>query len=297
MPFVEVQRGELFYEVRGDGRWLVLIHGAWASSVWWRGQISQLSRSYRLLTFDLRGHGQSSPLLEPYSMEGFAGGLEILFRHVGVAEAALVGWSLGGMVSLQYALNCPSEVKALVLVAARGNRDARMRRKILLQYLQARLSLMVNLAAPRKYDFAAETFPGERERVEAQVRGLLSPSTPPEVFAWVAADLARHPRKNYFEIAKSFCDWEPGEELKKIGTPTLILVGDQDDHTPPVCSHFLHRRIPGSKIIIVKGAGHCLPLEFPEKVNREITGFLQEAGYGGGFAVSGAEGVEPERST
>ena len=131
MSFLEMENGRIFYEAKGEGRWLVLVHGAWASSGWWRWQIPQLSRTYRLLTFDLRGHGQSSPLLKPDSVEGFAKDLEILSREVGVTEAALVGWSLGGMISLQYALSHPSEVKALVLVGTRRNRDPQMKRKIL----------------------------------------------------------------------------------------------------------------------------------------------------------------------
>jgi pimeloyl-ACP methyl ester carboxylesterase len=85
--------------------------------------------------------------------------------------------------------------------------------------------------------------------------------------------------------------------MKRILAPTLILVGDKDDYTPPASSHFLHRQIPGSKLIVVEGAGHCLPLEFPEKVNREVTGFLQEVAYGMSFGVPADEETGSRTST
>lgn len=287
MAFVDIEDGELFYEVRGDGPWLVLIHGAWASHEWWKWQVPELARFYRVFSYDLRGHGRSSPLLRPTSIDAFARGLESVLQKVGAQEFALVGWSVGGMISLQYAFGHPHEVKALVLIATRGNRDPRLKRRVQLQYLTARLSLMVDLAAPRKYDHRAQTFPDERERIEDQIRVMFSPSTPPEVFGWIMADLARHPREKYFEIAKTFWDWEAGEELGKISLPTLIVVGEKDEYTPPDYSRYLQRRIPNSNLVIVEGAGHGLPLERPEKVNQEIIGFLKKAGY--------EKAVPPER--
>jgi len=279
MPFIEVEQGKLFYEIRGEGNWLVLLHGAWACQEWWSWQVPYLAQKYRVLTLDLRGHGQSSPLREPHSVEGFTRDLEIFLQKVGITEVVLIGWSMGGMISIQYCLQNPWPVRALILIATRGHRHPDMKRRILFQYLKARLSLLVDLAAPRKYDRGTESFPGERERIEEEFQAMLAPAAPLEVREWVKADLEHHPRKNYFEIAKSFWDWEAGEKIRKITLPTLILVGSQDVHTPPACAHSLNRIIPGSQLIIVEGAGHCLPLECPERVNREIVEFLKKVGY------------------
>lgn len=279
MPFVEVEDGRLYYEVSGKGRWLVLIHGAWASHEWWRWQVQELSPNYQVLSFDVRGHGQSSPLQKAYSVDGFTRDLEILLEKVGIDEVGLVGWSMGGIISMQYCLNRPSMVRALILIATRGHRNPNMKRKILVQYLQARLSLLMDLSSPRKYDRGAEIFPGEQERVEREVRNMLSPTTPKEVFDWVMADLINNPRKNYFEVAKSLWDWQAGEELGRINIPTLIMVGEQDDRTPPRFSRLIHEKIPNSKLVIVENAGHCLTLERPDAVNAEIIKFLRSMGY------------------
>ena len=279
MPFVEVEDGRLYYALSGKGRPLVLIHGAWASHDWWRWQVPELSQSYRVIAVDVRGHGRSSRLEGAYSVEGFARDLEILFKKVGVKETALIGWSMGGMISMHYCLQSPAKVKALILIATRGRRNPQMKRRILFQYLQAQLSLFMDLTWPRKYDRAAERFPGEEERVKREVKKMLSPSTPKEVSDWVLADLIKNPRTNYFEVARSIQDWEGGEALRRITTPTLIMVGQKDDRTPPRFSQILHGYMPNSRLVVVEDAGHCLALERPEVVNTEIIRFLKSLDY------------------
>jgi len=276
VPFLEVEDGRLFYKIQGEGDPLVLIHGAWTSHQWWQWQVPALSRRYRVVSLDVRGHGKSSPLKGPYSVDGFLKDLDTLLREEEIDQTALVGWSLGGMISIAYGLKHPSEVKALVLIATRGHRNPKIKRSIILKYLQARLSLLTDFTAPRKYDRAAERFPGRgRDWPEGEVRRMLAPTAPKEVHDWVIADLRQNPNKNYFEVAKSFWNWEAGEALKRIQIPTLIMVGDQDTRTPPRFSRLLHDKIPHSKLIIVENAGHCLPLERPDRVTAEIMDFLK----------------------
>ncbi|UCG94460.1 MAG: alpha/beta hydrolase [Candidatus Aerophobus sp.] len=280
MPFVEVEDGRLFYEVSGKGRPLVLIHGAWASHEWWRWQVPELSLHYRVYSLDVRGHGQSTTLQRPYSVEGFTRDLEIFLQTVGIDEVALIGWSMGGIISMQYCLNHPAKVRALVLIATRGHRNPSLKRKIIFHSLQARLSLLMDFTAPRKYDRVTNAFASQsRSRLEREVRDMLSPTAPREVFDWIMAELAHNPRQNYFEVAKSIWDWGVAKELKKIIVPTLIMVGEEDDRTPPRFSRLLHSEIPYSKLVIVKNASHYLTLERAELVNSEIITFLKSLDY------------------
>ncbi len=279
MPFVEVEDGRLYYDVSGKGPSLVLIHGAWASHEWWRWQVPDLSKDYQVLSIDVRGHGKSSPLKRAYSVDGFTRDLESFLQKVGIDKVALVGWSMGGIISMEYCLNHPSKVRALILIATRGHRNPQMKRRIMFQYLQARLSLIMDFTSPRKYDRAAEGFSGEQERVKREVENMLSPTAPREAFDWVMADLTNNPRENYFEVAKSIWTWEAGEELKRINVPTLIMVGEKDSRTPPRFSHLLHAEIPNSRLVIVENASHCLALERPQVVNAEIIKFLKSLGY------------------
>jgi len=277
---VGVEEGRLYYEVSGEGRPLVLIHGAWASHEWWRWQVPALSRQHQILSFDVRGHGQSSPLKTAHSVDGFAEDLDILLEGIGIDETVLVGWSMGGLITMEYCLHYPAKVKALILIATRGHRNPRLKRRIVLQYLQARLRLLMDFTAPRKYDRAAERFPGPSAVwLEREVEKMLSPTAPKEVHDWVMAYLTQNPGENYFEVAKSIWDWEAGEALRNIKVPTLIMVGEKDNRTPPRFSRLLHHMIPDTRLVIVEGAGHCLPLEHPERVNGEIIRFLKNLGY------------------
>jgi pimeloyl-ACP methyl ester carboxylesterase len=276
---VKAEQDRLFYDITGKGRPLVLIHGVWASHEWWRWLVPALARTYYVISPDVRGHGQSSPLKSAYTVNGFAKDLDLLLRSIGIPEVVLVGWSMGGIISLEYALNYPSKVKALILIATRGHHNPKLKRRIIFQYLQARLSLLMDFTAPRKYDRASGSFPAQKIWLEREVEKMLSPNASKEVKDWVMSDVRNNPRENYFQAIRSIWNWGAADRLKEIEGPTLIMVGDKDTRTPPRFSRLLYATIPNSRLVIVEGAGHCLPLERPERVNEEIIKFLKSLGY------------------
>ena len=271
MPFVEVEKGKLYYEITGKGPWVVLIHGAWATHEWWRWQVPELSKSYRVLSLDVRGHGQSSLLEKPSSIENFARDLEGLLQKAKAREVALIGWSMGGMISMQYCLSNPAKVKALILIATRGQRNPKLKFRVWLQHIQTRLNLMMDFA-----DYQGFVY---QDQIEKEVRSMLSPATPKGVIDWIIDDLTNNPRRNFFEVAKSLWDWEAGERLTAIKVPTLIMAGKEDSRNPPSFAQFLHAKIPNSKLLVVENCGHYLLAERPDIVNKEILDFLKEAGY------------------
>lgn len=276
MPFAEVENGRLYYEISGKGRWLVLIHGVWATHEWWRWQVPGLSQTYKVLSLDVRGHGQSSKLERAYHVDGLTQDLEALFQEVGVDEVALVGWSMGGMISMQYYLNYPSKVKALVLIASRAQKSPKLNPlKIRLRNIQSRLNLIVSSVLDYK-GYSSLTY---EDQLHQEVKSMLSPATPSEVIDWVMTDLINNPRENFLEVAKSIWDWEARGRLKFINVPTLIIVGDKDNRTPPRFSYLMHEKIPQARLFIILNQGHCLPLECPEIVNSEIIRFLKDTGY------------------
>ena len=279
MPFVEVTDGRLYYKSHGSGRSMVLMHGAWASHAWWQWQISELCAAYRVFSYDARGHGKSTALRDVFSMAGFTNDLKILLQHFQIDETALIGWSMGGMIAMQFCLDHPTRVKALILIATSGHRIPGLKLRFYSLYLQALLSLLMDFAQPRKYDRSAQQFPRQNLWLEHQVRNMLSPMTSKEVFDWVLADIRDTPRENFFTVIKSLWDWEAGDELRRINVPTLILVGENDTLVPPRFSRMLHDTIPNSRLIMIKNAGHYLVLERPQLVNAEILKFLKSIGY------------------
>jgi len=276
MPFVDVENGTLFYEISGKGYPLVLLHGAWASHKWWRWQVPELSRNYRVIALDARGHGQSTPLENIFSVKGFVRDLDSVLRFLAVETPILIGWSMGGIISMQYCMDHPESVKGLVLIATRGHKNPGLKIKVVKQYLQAQINLMMTLAAPRAYDPSADESSSATENwLRREVREMLSPGAPTEVYDWVVSDLRDHPRKHYFEVIRSLWNWKAGGQLKKINVPTLIMVGDEDVLTPPKFSDLIHKEIENSTLVVVKKTGHYLALECSEIVNSEILKFLR----------------------
>ena len=279
MPFVKVADAKLYYETYGQGRQLVLMHSAWASHEWWQWQVADFARIYQVYSYDARGHGKSTPLREVFSVEGFAQDLDIFLQRLQIDETVLIGWSMGGMIAMQYCLDQPAGVKALVLIATSGHRIPHLKLKFYNHYFQALFSLMMDFAQPRKYDRSAQQFPRQNLWLEHQVRNTLSPVASPQVVEWVLNDILENPRENFFKIIKSLWNWEAADKLQKITVPTLIIAGDKDSLAPPRYSRMLHNAIANSKLLIVENASHYLLLEQPRLVNAEILEFLKEIGY------------------
>ncbi|MGD2271727.1 MAG: alpha/beta hydrolase [Desulfobacterales bacterium] len=280
MPYVEVENGKLYYTVNGSGPPLVLLHSAWASHEWWNRQIPVLAEKYRSYVLDIRGHGKSTPLEKKYSVAGFAKDLKTFLSTLSIEKTVLIGWSLGGIISMQYCIHNPLQVDALILIATQGHKNPRLKRQIIVYYIQALLQLLTDFTQPRKYDRNSRKFASQSNKwLERQVSSALSSTASKEVLDWIVADITDNPRKHFWEVIGSVWNWTAGEELKHIEVPTLILVGDQDRLTPPSLSHRLHGSIPNSKLVIVKAASHYLVLEHPDRVNSEILTFLKEIGY------------------
>lgn len=277
MAFLNIEGGEIYYQITGQGnKWLVLIHGAWASHAWWKEQVPALLQEHRVLCFDLRGHGQSSALPPNFSIPGFVRDLKILLQKVGIEEAGFIGWSLGGIISMEYCLSHPQVLKKLILIATRSRRQPLLKKRIWWSYLRAQLNLMINLSAPRRFNRQEESFPDEKQVIEEEIEKLFTGPISQEVKEWIKDQLRNYSINNYWQIAKDLWSWEISEEkLKKIIAPTLLLVGEKDQITPPAFAQSLHQAIPNSSLIIIKGAGHLLPLERPYEVNRYILEFLR----------------------
>ncbi|MGB9698395.1 MAG: alpha/beta fold hydrolase, partial [Thermodesulfobacteriota bacterium] len=225
-------------------------------------------------------HGQSLSSIDEFSVHSFADDLNLILKNIGIEETILVGWSLGGMISIEYFLQHPQRTKALILISMRTQRQPIWKRKIWVAYLRARLNLMMNLSAPRKFNLPEATFPDEKLHREEEIKKMFSTTISPEIDAWIKDDLKNFSFHNFWQIAKNLWDWEISDEkLAKIHIPALILVGEKDQITPPSLAHSLQQAIPHSQLLIIKEAGHLLPIEQPQIVNSHIAEFLKSINY------------------
>lgn len=113
----------MYYEIRGAGEPLVLLHGGLGSIEMFGPNLDALSRDRQLIAADLQGHGRTADIDRPFSYEAMADDVAGLIRYLGVGKADVMGYSLGGEVALQVAIRHPDVVRKLVLVSTAFRRD------------------------------------------------------------------------------------------------------------------------------------------------------------------------------
>ena len=252
MSFLDRDGVRIFYEVRGSGRALLLTHGFSASSAMYAQNVEALARTHTVITWDLRGHGQSDSPAEPaaYSTPLSIGDMTALLDGAGAGRAAIVGHSLGGFLSLEFQLARPARVAALVLIGTGpGYRSEAPRRS---------WNEMVEKTAARfERKGLAALGDGEEVRLaahrDASGRGLALAAR---------AILAQH-------------DGRVIESLPAIAVPTLIVVGEHDT-TFLAGSRYMAEKIPGAELALIAGAGHSPNVTKPAEFHAALDRFLRE---------------------
>lgn len=212
MPKIQSNGLNLYHEADGEGQPLVFIHGLGSSTRDWEFQVPEFSDSYKVITFDLRGHGRSDKPEGPYRIPMFATDLVGLLGALGFDSAHIVGISLGGAVALQFAIDHPAMVKTLTIVniAPTYSEDLEEAR----QALERRVGLVEQLGMRGLGQALMEVhFPRPEH---ASLRETL-------IDRWAEND----PRA-YIETARSVLGWNVTDKLSSIHCPTLVISADQD---------------------------------------------------------------------
>ncbi|MDQ3805341.1 MAG: alpha/beta hydrolase [Acidobacteriota bacterium] len=251
---------QIAYEEAGRGEPVVLLHGFPFNRSLWREQVAALGGRFRVITPDLRGHGESAVGEGPATMEEMAADVAALLDELGVRGAVVGGLSMGGYVTLAFCRRFPERVRALVLADTRAQGDTdearRAREETARRALSEGMEPIADSMLPKLLSPSAlAARPDVAERVRAMIL-----ATPPEGAAAALRGMAVRPDQT---------DWLP-----EISVPTLIIVGSEDALTPPSDSETMRARIGGARLEVVEGAGHVSNLERPAEFNRALAEFL-----------------------
>lgn len=269
MQRLAVDGRELYYEVRGEGPAVVLVHSAIADSSLWDRQADALASRFRVVRYDVAGFGRSPLRPGPFS---HVADLHALVEHLDLSRAAVAGNSMGGRIALEYALEHPDVVERLVLVAA-GLPDHEWSEE------------MQRADAEEERLFEAGDFEGA---ADGQVRFWVDgPARGPDaVDPGLRERFRRMVLRSYELYAAAAKNGEPAraqwleppasERLGEIRIPTLLVVGDADASDLLAIADELERRIPDARKAVVPDAAHALPLERPEELDRLLLEFLGE---------------------
>jgi len=267
MPFVNRDGAEIYYEVHGDGPPLLfcsvtgLDHQAWKFH-----QVPEFSRDHKVILFDYRGTGKSSKRIEKYSIKMFTDDAAAILDHLGIEQAIVCGHSMGGVVAQLLALDYPSKLKKLILASsgsahpgAQGIPLAMCRDLVRDGFETYIRKHTIETGWTKK--FVAEN----PELIEKFLQVRMSGIAPLENYL-------------YFVLARQ--EHYHTDRLNEIKVPTLVLVGDDENHgatdnTHWATAHQLARAIPNAKLIVLAGEGHHYLATNPAAAHEAIREFIK----------------------
>ena len=251
MAMARVNGIEIDYQDTGRGRPILLTHGHLSSRTAWDAQHQALADRYRVISWDIRGHGQTLTPDDPaqYSLDLTLADVRALLGHLGIERAVIGGLSLGGYISLAFALAHPEIVEALVICdSGPGYRNDQARS----QWNERAFAR----AADLETNGLATLESRSREVRESRARHRS------------ARALAHATRGILAQQGSTVIDGLPS-----ISVPTLVIVGDQDQPFLAPCE-YMAKKIPGARLEVIAGAGHSSNLDQPEAFNRILLDFL-----------------------
>ena len=244
----------------GRGDPLVLIHGLADDHRAWRRTVPDLMLRHRVLLYDLRGHGQTTLGGPDGSLRQLGEDLVALFDVVEIERARIAGFSLGGTIAMRVAVDHPDRIDRLILVAT----SSRVGRAAAGWYRERRAMV------EHEDSWLRETLDRDTADVYAQAPNEL------EEGLLIRRQSTADPRGygNACAAMAALFEAPLDPELAKIKAPTLIVASDLDQHCPPKAAEIIHAGIPGSRIEILNGAGHAVPVERPGELAGSINKFL-----------------------
>jgi pimeloyl-ACP methyl ester carboxylesterase len=245
---------------RTSGQTVLFLHGLGGGAESWRAQLDGLAPMVRCLSWNMPGYGRSRGLPQ-VTIAALADAAVSLLDHLEVERAVVVGHSMGGFVAQELALGHPGRVERLVLVATTAVFGQGPGSHWNTGFLEARVAPLNE--GRRMTDVARQVVPT-----------LVGPDCRPEVVAAATRLMAAIPAAAYRAALEALISFDARDRLAGLDTPTLCLAGEHDTATPPVDVATLADLIPGARLELVDGAGHLVPQEQPEAVNRLLRSFL-----------------------
>lgn len=255
---------DLAYTELGSGQPLVLIHGLGGAQDNWQLQVPAFAPFYRVITLDLRGHGQSPKPRGPYRMSQLAADVAMLLMRLKARPAHVIGLSLGGAVALQLAIDEPDLVASLVLVNT-------LPRFISSQWRQ-------RLQGARRF---LDAYLGGMDKVADQVAARLFPAvqqTPLRLEA--ASRLALNDPASYRASLWAVARFDVTFLLDLITCPVLVIAGEQDTTLPLEAKRRLAKQLPRARFLVIPQSGHATPIDQPEAFNAAVLAFLNGQSIG-----------------
>ncbi|OCR23880.1 3-oxoadipate enol-lactonase [Pseudomonas syringae] len=251
------------YLATGQGHPVVLIHGVGLNKEMWGGQVVGLAPHYQVIAYDMLGHGASPRPAADTQLRGYAEQLEELLDHLGLAQATVIGFSMGGLVARAFALHFPQRISGMVILNSVFNRSAEQRAGVIARTSQAAEHGPDANAAEALSRWFSREYQAANPAQIAAIRQVLADNDP----------------QGYLTTYTLFAtqDMYRAEDLGRIQVPTLIATGELDPGSTPEMARQLATHIPGAQVAVLAEQRHMMPVESPRLVNQVLLEFLTRA--------------------
>ena len=269
MPHISSSDGiKLYYEESGQGTPIVFVHEFGGNYRSWENQMRFFSKNHRCITFAARGYPPSDVPkdVEKYSQKRAVDDIADVLNELKIDRAHVVGLSMGGFATLHFGLNYPN--KALSLVVAGAGYGAEKQHEAYFKNVSLEVANQFEKLGSKEF---AKSYSLGASRVQFQNKD-------PRGWQEFATMLGEHSAQGAANTMRGVQARRPSiydleESMKKMMTPTLIVVGDEDDHClqPGI---FMKKTIPAAGLLILPKTGHTLNIEEPQYFNRFVEDFI-----------------------
>jgi 3-oxoadipate enol-lactonase len=263
MPQIQANALTLNYRWDGpaDGPVVMLAHSLGADLTMWEPQVAPLTQAgFRVLRYDLRGHGQSAVPSGPYTLEQLSADATGLMAALGLARVHFVGLSLGGMVGQMLGARHPQRVRSLALCSTAAYMPPKEIWDERIQTVTAKgLGALVDATMDRWFTKAGQ------QRLAGRVEMIRS-------------IYVRTPAQGFCGCCAAIRDMDLRAVIRSIHLPTLIVVGAVDQGTPVSAARLIHEAIPLSRLVVTADAAHLQNIEQATLFNQTLLEFL--SGFG-----------------
>ncbi|HSO74015.1 MAG TPA: alpha/beta fold hydrolase [Blastocatellia bacterium] len=257
---VEVNGIKLDCRDEGEGLPVIFVHAFPLNQTMWDDQVAALRTACRVITLDLRGFGRSGFASCPHSIEQMASDVRGLMKVLAIDRTVLVGLSMGGYISLAFYRSYPECVHAMVLADTRASADTEEARERRIKSAEkAEREGSAAIADDVVPQLLGRSTLSTRPDLIARTREMVEANSPAGI---AAAQRAMAARRDSMDL------------LVAMNIPVLVIVGSEDSLTPAAEAETMHRAIRGSRLQVIKGAGHLSNLEQPDMFSAALSEFL-----------------------
>jgi 3-oxoadipate enol-lactonase len=260
--FISIHGRSTSYTLTGqeDAPRLLLSHALATRLEIWGYQIPLLSAYFRVVLYDVRGHGESETLSDRCTLAELADDVAALLDHLSIDEVGFVGLSLGGMIGQVFALRHPERASALVLCSTGSSTSSEGR-----ETLEKRIQTTGSAGMEAHVDPTLERWFTKSYRESS-----------PEILHWVGSMVRATSPEGYIGCSRAIQALDTRSDLPHLKIPVLLLAGEHDAAFPPSACEKMQLSIPGSRLETVPEAAHLGNIEKAHIFNEHLCRFLRK---------------------